>query len=128
MVVRSPIWLVVSLVAVAIGGMVWQIASMKVTSRLKWRMLLGVAVGAAVLTLISLAKRYPASEAALVFADGFGGFAVGLIPMRPEIERAARAEIEGVKVEPAKRPIYIGLAICFAILISLLLIQGLVFG
>ncbi len=91
-------------------------------------MCIGVAYGAVAMTAISLVKGYDAATAALLFGDIILALSAGFFPMRAEMVRTARAESDGIQIEVAKRPVYLGLGVFFVIFTVLAVLEYAAFG
>lgn len=121
-------WFAITLVILAVGGMGWQVLSLKVPWRQKLKMLFGLVFAAGVMAVISFARRFQVIEAVLIYADAMLGLAIGLLFVRAELQQAELAEARGARIEVAKPRVYRFLAITFGIFVSLLLAEYFIFG
>jgi hypothetical protein len=124
----GPVWFIVAVLTIGIAGMGWHIVSLRITNRQKKSMWLGLVFGAGLMVVISLAKGYQPSKAALLFGDLLTGLSIGFVPMRAEMVKAARAEVAGIKPAVEMKPIYIGIFLCLGIYVALFLVEYFVFG
>ncbi len=123
----AEVWFVVALLAVDLAGVGWYTGSLPITSRQKTRIWIGLAAAAALTALASLAKGYSPAMGAMLYGDVVAGALVVLVLTRGQMIQGFRAEVDGVKAELARRPIYVGLVCFFAVFAALSVAEYVIF-
>lgn len=123
----GEIWFILVLFVFDLVGMGWYIASLPVAIRQKMGICIGLACGAAVTALASLAKGYSPAKGAVLYGNVVAGALMLFLVTRRQMIQGFKAEADGVNADLEKRPIYIGVGWFFIVFIGLSIVEYLAF-